>query len=329
MRKALAVAIVLMFCLNVALVFLHREGATQSPRPRTPILTGPIYSPLPDVPEEIIPTFVSVPEFRSSEQDSIYGDVLRHSKGRPYGDSGGRDTNAHETSHGIHNYLRNMYTRQYGKKVNGFYVLQGRGVIIEEPNIRKSQVNRFVPQSLRAYRYKLYLAGQQARDGTPLYIYDEWVAYVLGGMVNVEDVQKGRHKGGWTDGVSGCLEFSIYAISLCMAVKEHDLQYWESNEQFRNFTIWMLHKSQETYRMGYRMKELQWKDQDDLLRELLTSSSAAPMRDFIKEHLDGVWLDMEGSHVSIRSRPSVSPKCNHCRMQSYESHAPTDVGKTR
>ncbi len=275
MRKALAATIVLMFCLNVAFFFLKKEGVhTQSLVPDS---------------KEIIPIFVSVPKFRSSEQNSIYGDVLGHSKARPHGDSGGRATNAHETSHSIHAYLRNMYTRQYGKRVNGFYCLKGRGVVIEEPNIRKSQVNKFVPKNLRSYRYNLYLGGM-AWDDTPLYIYDEWVAYVLGGMVNVEDIQKGRHKGGRTDGVSGCLGFSIYAVALCMAVKEHDPQYWESNTQFRNFTIWMLYKSQKTYKMGHRMKELQWKDQDDLLKELLTSSSAAPMRDFIRQHLDGVWL---------------------------------------
>ena len=276
MRKALAAAIVLTFCLNVAFVFLQ---------PRTPIFVGTQSS--------FVPIFVSVPKFRSLE-DSIYGDILSHVHRRLHGDSGSRSMKAHETAHSIHFYLR-KYT-QRGKKVSGFYCLKGRGVIIEEPNIRKSQVNKFVPQNLRSYRYNLYLVGQWALDDTPLYIYDEWVAYVLGGMVSVEDIQKDRHQEGWTDGVSGCLEFSIYAVSLCMAVKEHDPQYWESNTQFRNFTIWMLHKSQETYKIGYRMKELQCKDQDDLLKELLISSPAAPMREFIREHLGGAWLDMEVLH---------------------------------
>jgi hypothetical protein len=333
MKKALAAAIVLMFCLNVTLSLLNREGEIQVSPPSTPILTGPLHSPIPDDPvpdeTEAVPIFVSVPKFRDSEADTVYGDILSHSNKRPFGNSSGRATNAHETAHGIHSYLRNKYTRESGKKVNGFYCLEGRGVIIEEPGIRKSQINRFVPQNLRSYRYNLYLEQQRAWDDRPLYVYDEWVAYVLGGMTNVEDAQEGRHKGGWTDGVSGCLGFSIYAVATCMAVKEHDPEYWESNKQFRDFTIWMLHKSQETYKMGHRMEEFQWKDQDKLLNEFLTSTSAAPMREFIKEHLDGVWLDMEVSYGSgdIRRRV-VSPKCNHCRMHN-ENHARKNVGKTR
>jgi hypothetical protein len=329
MRKALAAAIVFMFCINISLLLLNKEGTTQSSIPKTPVFGQ--SSPIPDEPvpdKEIVPNFVSVPTFRESE-DSIYGDVLSHSKGKPYGDSGGRATNAHETAHGIHSYLRNTYSRLYGKKVNGFYCLQGRGVILEEPNIRKSQVNKFVPENLRSYRYKLYLAGQKEWDDTPLYIYDEWVAYVLGGMTGIEDVENGRHKEGWTDGVSGCLGFSIYAVSVCMAVKEHDPEYWESNKQFRNFTIWMLHKSQETYRIGHRMKEFSWKDQDDLLKELLTSESAAPMREFLEEHLDGAWLDMEISYGFGTRHQVVSPSKPYCRMHDHEGNARTKMGKAR
>jgi hypothetical protein len=191
-------------------------------------------------------------------------------------------------------------------------------VIIKEPNIKKSDINKFVPKNLRSYRYDLYLSGQKAWDDLPLYIYDEWNAYVLGGMTNVEDVQTGRYEGGWTDGVSGCLGFSIYAVATCMAVKEKDPEYWENNLQFRNFTIWLLHRSEETYKIGHRMEEFQWDKQDKLLYEFLASSEAAPMREFIKNHLDGAWLDMEVKMHGGSSRIShhihgLNKECRHCR----------------
>tara|TARA_Y100000034_G_C6824421_1_gene371598 strand:- start:32 stop:994 length:963 start_codon:yes stop_codon:yes gene_type:complete len=317
----LAALIIVMFCLNITLYFKIKSRISVHP----PVAEGPQFSPLPDRPSEpipprreYIPNFVMVPEFRKHSEESVYGDVMSHSKDSPFGDRAGRATNAHETAHGIHSYLRNKYTRERDRKVNGLYVLEGRGVIVEEPKMRKSDINKFVPKNLRSYRYDTYLAGQKAWDDTPLYIYDEWNAYILGGMTNVEDVQKGRYKGGWTDGVSGCLGFSIYAVATCMAVKEHDSVYWENNEQFRNLTIWLLYRSQETYKIGHRMEEFQWEKQDKLLNEFLTSSEAAPMREFIQEHLDGVWLSMDVKMYGGSSRIShhihgLTQGCRHCR----------------
>lgn len=249
------------------------------------------------------PDFVHVPTFRKINEDSVYADVLSHSPKSPFGDHEGRATNTHETSHSVHNYLRNLYSSD-GKKRCGFYVLDGKAVVLEEPGIRKSQVADFVPQSLRSYRFNLYLAGQMAWDELPLYVYDEWVAYVLGGMCNVQDVEAGRISGGWTDGVSGCLELSIYSVALSMAVKRHDPVYWESHPEFRLFTTWMLRRAQETYMMGHAMEEFKWEDQDRLLKLLLTSPDAEAMRQFIRENLDGVWLDTDISvlnHIQYHS----------------------------
>lgn len=270
-----------------------------------------------ETPKEILPKFIDVPQFRTPPEQSVYGDVLAHSQKTPFGDSNGRATNAHETGHDIHSYLRNKYTSEIKKKVNGFYVLQGRGIIIEEPNIRKNQINSFVPQSLRSYRYSKYLVGQQEWDDTPLYIYDEWSAYVLGGKCNVDDVQNGRYKGEWTDGVSGCLDFSIYAISLAMTVKEKDPVYWESNKQFRDYTIWNLRESYKTYMLGHRMEHFKWDKQDALLKNFLTSSDAEQMRKFVKENLDGVWLNTDNAELTLTYEPH---QCKTLEMD--ECHLP-------
>lgn len=270
--------------------------ATASPIQKLQLSSLPVEPPSSPVPPKqrfSDPIFVIISEHRKvNESGSVYADVIGHSKGAPFGDRGGRSTNVHETAHGIHSELRNEFTRKAGKRVNGFYCLQGRGAIVEEPGITMSVVKNFVPQNLRSYRWKLYMEQQlRAWNDTPLYIYDEWVAYVLGGCCGVDDVKNGRHRDGWSDTVSGCLDFSIYAVGLAMAVKQHDRAYWETNTQFRDFTYFMLRLANQTYLEGHQMKQFAWKDQDDLLQQLLFSENAEPMRRFLREEFDGVWLD--------------------------------------
>jgi len=327
-KKNLIIYVVIaMFALNIAIfVSKTRHRNVDVPivnNPTTPLPNKPEPEPTPPIKTEIVPIFVEVPQFRTPTEQSVYGDVLSHSQEAPFGDASGRATNAHETGHGIHSYLRNKYSSETKKKVNGFYGLQGRGIIIEEPNIRKSQINSFVPQSLRSYRYSTYLAGQQAWDDTPLYIYDEWAAYVLGGKCNVDDVQNGRYRGEWTDGVSGCLDFSIYAIALSMAVKEQDPAYWESNKQFRDYTIWNLREAYKTYMLGHRMDKFKWDKQDALLKEFLTNTDAEEMRKFVKENLDGVWLDTDHAELTLTYEPHQCKtlKADQCHLPKLE-HSP-------
>ena len=307
MKRLILILIVIVFLINV---FLFLIKFTHKPQDAEVIL--PSASQREDQFSEFVPKkqhlpeFVEVPEFRPKTENSVYGDIMSHSKEAPFGDAHGRSTNAHETVHGINSYLRNKYS--HGKRVNGFYAMNGKGVIVEEPDIRKSQVNQFVPRNLRSYRFALYLDGQQAWDDTPLYICDEWIAYISGGKCNVDDVQQGKTNfdGGRNDGVYGCLDFSIYVIGLCMAVKQYDPEYWENNIQFKNFVIWGLREAQETFTVGRKIENFKWQDQDKLLKEFLTSSSGAQMRQFVKDNLNGVWLDFDFELVPIE-KTSYSP----------------------
>lgn len=248
--------------------------------------------------KEHVPEFVEVPVYRKGEEGTVYGDIISHVKGAPFGAAHGRSTDAHETSHGIHNELRNSYQQKLGRRVNGFYALEGRGVIIDEPGIKMSHAVAFIPENLRSYRYKLYMV-QQLKDwnDTPLYILDEWTAYVNGGMCGVDDIAKGKHKEGWTDLVSGCLDFSIYTTALCMAVKKNDPEYWEKNPQLKNYVIWQMKRAEKTFLTGRVLKECKWETQDKLLLQLLTSTEAAPMRAFLKDELDGIWLSIDPAKV--------------------------------
>lgn len=240
---------------------------------------------------ESVPDFATVPRFRKINEHSVYGDVLSHSKRRPFGDALGRATNVHETTHGINAFLRRKYAwRAASGRINGFYVLDGRGVILLEPNLKKSAVAGFVPDVLRFDGYGIYM-DDEAWEDFPLYLLDEWVAYVNDSMANVDDVRSGRYAGGWTNGVTGCLEFSIYAVALAMAVAEHDPAYWQNYTQFRTFLVWHLKRAQRAYLAGHRLKQFAWDRQDQLLNDFLTAPEAGPMREFIRSSLGGVWLD--------------------------------------
>ncbi len=229
------------------------------------------------------PTFLSYPVQKSVTNPGDWGKVLTDieshlpaSYGTQYQDPG-KLTWGHETTHGINSDVRN-YHNSTGQKANGFYVLEDRGVVIVEPPIKKSQVASFIPQSLRGMRFSLYITGQTAWDGEPLYIVDEWVAYVNGGAVGVDLVKSGLYKEQWTDGVAGALEFTIYALGLALAVEQLAPQYFAQNTQFKEFLGWHALRAMETFRAGQNLTPFKYADQDALYLKLQTGADAAPMR---------------------------------------------------
>lgn len=295
MKNALVYMVIGMCLLNTfALIYLdykdHRQVAPQE-NISSPIFvpeTKPEVIPEPPKPKSIDPVFVDVPLVsKRINEDSIYADIINHSRNPVLDDT--RTTNAHETTHMITSDLRNAHRQSSGKKVNGFYVTQGKGVIVEEPKIRKSDMIPFVPQSLKSYRYSLYVAGSHTWDDTPTYIFDEWVAYVNGGMTGVDDVAKGKNRE-QTDAVSGCLDFSIYSVAICMATEAKDPQFFQSNDQFKRFVRWHLQRAYETYEAGAKLEPFKNAKQEELLVALRTSPDAQRMRDFITKHFDGIWL---------------------------------------
>ena len=296
--------VVLFFCLIVdgVILYMYTEDTNpiNTPPPHVVVPPGgsnpippdisPPSTPVPPAPIAKMPEFIEIPLVNNRiKEDSLYADIINHSR-NPVLDQD-RATNAHETTHMINNDIRNTATRQLGKKMNGFYVRQGRGVVVEEPKCKKNDIKEFLPQSLQSYRYKTYIAGQQAWNDQPLYIMDEAIAYWNDAVTNCEDVQKGRYKGGMVDGVSGCVDFSIYSIAMAMAIEKHDPTYWSSNTQYRNFLIWYLKGAEETYKIGAQMKEFNgFAEQKRLLSTLRTGAAASSMREFITKNLEGVWL---------------------------------------
>jgi hypothetical protein len=306
MNKRFIAFVIIMLLSDIGMLILYKQKKVRLNQSKTPlehILPDPPSStPEPKNPNlpkpiELLPQFVSVAKVRNVNEDgTIYADVISHSK-KPFGDESGRSTNVHETTHGINSQITNEHPSNV--KINGFYCLQGRGVIVDEPKLKKSYLIKFLPQNLRSYRYNLYIAGQKEWEDVPTYICDEWIAYINGGKCCVDDINRGLHKAKWTDGVSGCLDFSIYTVALCMAIKEHDPDYWKNNIQFRSFVTWQLQEALNTYLAGHQMPMLKWDKQDALLKELLTSSAAEPMRKFIRNELNGIWLNVDSQMLQF------------------------------
>lgn len=234
---------------------------------------------------------ISIPKYRNLMGGDVYSDVLNHSKQKPHGDKDGRYTNVHETAHGIHNELRRIYKPLLKKSVNGFYCLNGKCAIIEDPNIKIRHVQRYIPEVLRSSRYKLYLVEQLMYwDDTPTYILDEWNCYVLGAECAVDD-SKNNKSLEKTNAVSGALEFSIYATALAIAVKENDPVFWETNIQFKSFIKYNLIRSERAFSAGADVPEFRNSEQDRLQQALLNHPDSKPIREFLKTEFDGIFVD--------------------------------------
>jgi hypothetical protein len=234
---------------------------------------------------------IKIQKQKNFEEYDIYNDVLSHSLEKPFGDNHGRYTNVHETAHGIHNQLRKIYKPLFKKSVNGFYCLNGQCAIVEDPNIKIRHVQKYIPDVLKSSRYKLYLVEQlQYWDDVPTYILDEWNCYVLGAECAVDDAKRKRDLEK-TNAVSGALEFSVYATALAMAVKNHDPLFWETNSQFKAFIKYNLLRSERAFSAGAGVPEFANKEQDRLQQTLLNHPDAEPIREFLKNEFDGIFVD--------------------------------------
>lgn len=129
---------------------------------------------------------------------------------------------SHETTHAVNSAIRN----QVGGGTNAFYCLNDKAFVLREPRVRKSQVCAFVPVELRGSGWGLYMAGQQEWDDTPLYILDEWSAYLNGAMTHTELLDAGARQGrSYQADVAKCVEFAGYAKALVAAVDRIDPNY--------------------------------------------------------------------------------------------------------
>jgi len=209
------------------------------------------------------------------DKNQIYEDVISHSRNPVTNES--RSTNVHETSHMISSQLRN----ENKGNINGFYFENGRGVLVEQPNLTIRDVAPYVPNNLRGYRYQLYFVDQlRYWNDSPLYIMEEWNCYTLGGASAVEDyIQKLPLER--TDAVAGTFEFMIYSTALYMCIKDKDPEYFKNNEQFREFFNYLLDFSISLFRQGRIIPEYNSIKSNQLYTEYKNSTEGKKFREFL------------------------------------------------
>ena len=228
-----------------------------------------------------IPKFIDVPLLSHRlNENTLFADIVNRCHQPSLGN--GRATDGHESTHMMNSQLRN----QIGRRVNAFYVLYGRGVVVNEPGIRKSHTITFVPQSLRESRFSTYVSGQNAWDDTPTYLIDEWVAYVNGCLIALDDRDTG-HGHDNSDRACGPLELGIYSVAMAMAIEKHDPAFWKTDAQFRAFMRWHWQRTCDVFNEARHI--FPFESQEKLSRNLKNSSDAVAMREFIKVHLGAVF----------------------------------------
>lgn len=230
-----------------------------------------------------------ITKYNDLPENSIYNTIINYSKEKPFGDQYGRNTNAHETVHGINSYLRNKYFKELKQDVNGFYAGEGFGIILKNPKLTLRQVKNYIPNCVRGYRFNLYFEKQLVYwDDTPTYPIDEWSAYVAGAECSVDDFNNGIIYSEKCDSVSGTLEFSIYCVCLAKCIKEVDRKYWDENPQFKATIKFYLIKSERVFFQGKDI--FPSKKQDILLNSLRNDEDAQDIRDFLMEEFDGIFV---------------------------------------
>jgi hypothetical protein len=228
------------------------------------------------------PQFIRFPAQKADPGlGGVLGDVESHlptQYGTQYRDPD-KATWAHETTHGINSHVRNNLGGAGHK--NGFYVLEDRAIVLDEPNITKSSVRDFIPQGMRGSRYDLYLNQQQAFERDPLYILDEWTSYTNGTIAGVDLAKAGKWMDGGRDVAAGPMEFTGYAMALGAAVEKQDPEYFRNNKQFRDFLGWQGMRAMNAFRDAMAVPDFRVAAQLQLLDNFRSSAEAAPLRDFV------------------------------------------------
>lgn len=129
-------------------------------------------------------------------------------------------TKVHETLHGVNSDIRNKYHSP------GFYVLQDKALLLDEPACKLSDVARAVPIGERGPNFSLYLIRMQNYwENQPTYVLDEWSAYRAGYLCAKETGVREE------DAYNHLVEFTRYAEALIRVAPEVRpfLEYFEDN----------------------------------------------------------------------------------------------------
>lgn len=218
-------------------------------------------------------------------------DIMQHKPARERGIWPDPASTGHEVTHAITFELYLVASRT--RAATGFYVLGGRAAMIDQPQgLRKSQIAGLLPPSLRKSRYGLYMAGQPGWDARPLYVWDEWNAYINGATVAVERYQTGLepHKTfASNDNVFAVLEFTVYALALIHAAQQYDPQYLTREPQAREFFAWNARRAMALVARGRDLPPFKWGELAVLETALRSAPEVEPLRASARSVFGAAW----------------------------------------
>lgn len=282
MKRQDSILIIIILLIGMGLIYQVKQVPPASDpivqRPNEPVQIEP--EPIkpeikPEPPKKIEPVWTNWPKVRAvdSSLGKVLGDIEAHMPaGHIYRDSD-KITWGHETTHGINSNIRNKHF-QSGRRVNGFYCLEDRGAVIVEPPTTIRAVAAQVPQSLRGGVYQLYMVSQAGSwNDTPLYIFDEWVAYTNGSEVRKDLQIQSR-----AETVLYMMEFNVYSMTLAKVVKEKG---GYDDTQFKAFMMWNIERSVRIYNNEA--------DASAYLNKFRTNSDAESLRSFAREYFGAEW----------------------------------------
>lgn len=303
MNERLVAIFLILFTLVLMILSVAKRNIVDSPDWLEPDWIE--IEPEPELPkpeQKFIPEFENHPAIRNvTNLGKVLSDIEGHMpEGHIYKDED-KITWGHETTHGINSNLRMKFSIRktslgetqllgiwiddiHGHKVfksyariNGFYVLEDRAVIINEPDTTVETVAELVPRSLRGGVYKLYMIDQaKSWNDTPLYIFDEWTAYTNGSAVRLDLNLKER-----SETVLYMLEFNVYALCLAQACKTEDVQ-------FKNYLKWNIERSMNLY-LESKEKLGNAEKHDAYLETMRTGTDAEVFRTSARDYLGADW----------------------------------------
>lgn len=217
-------------------------------------------------------------------------------------------TIAHELTHGINSYLR-----EQKKNTSGFFVPYRGAIYLKDTRAKRIHVAELVPVELRGIegnggRYHEYVqtaTGTEPDAGTyfdptsgkklwgesdVFYLWDEWNAYLNGGRAYLEAEQTfGTSE---SDGLTGPVEFLVYALAGLRAISLHDSNYYRgSNYEDAKTTFKFF--AEETLKLleDGKQSSLSPRKAEDYLNRFKFSQTvqAQALRQFAQSELGSDW----------------------------------------
>jgi hypothetical protein len=182
--------------------------------------------------------------------------------------------------------MNTQINRAYGQtwgQANAFYALNDCGILMAEPNVRKSDAAAYLPDSMRGLRFAQYITGQESWDDVPTYIFDEWIAYTHGSAAALELLANGHWGDARQDALAGQVEFTAYGIALGMAVRDLDASYFATETAFVQFIAWNALRSLDQYRAGRDDPHFPSAEQETIYAAMRDGADGAAMRTFLTE----------------------------------------------